>query len=168
MVALHSTAQFHLQLVRIGKEIRPGSAYFLKILFVFISVYLALRNQFIANNTQINIKSIGQYSDKPNGALQCITDRKPCCFSPIARYGEWYLPNGTTVPRQGNGSESDLEFYRNRGDNGRVYLNRPTNNSITALTPTGQFCCEVPDATGINQILCVLIGKLCLIIIMLK
>ena len=67
------------------------------------------------------------------------------------------------MPIQGNGSESDLEFYRNRGDNGRVYLNRPTNNNITALTPTGRFCCEVPDATGVNQTLCVLIGKLCLI-----
>ena len=55
-------------------------------------------------------------------------------------------------------SESDMEFYRNRGDNGRVYLNRPTNNNI--MSPTGQFCCEVSDVTGVNQTLCVVIGKL--------
>jgi hypothetical protein len=59
------------------------------------------------------------------------------------------------VPLQ---SESDLVFYRNRGVNGRVYLNHPTN--ITAMTPIGRFCCEVPDATGTDQTLCVLIGKL--------
>ena len=68
------------------------------------------------------------------------------------------------VPKRGYGSESDLEFYRNRGDNGQVYLNRPTNNNITAVTPIGRFCCEVPDTTGINQILCVLIGKLYVVI----
>ena len=125
----------------------------------FIGVYLALRNQFIANNTQINIRSIGQYSDNPNGALQCITDRKPCCYNPNHRYGEWYLPNGMLVHIRGIKPESDVEFYRNRGDNGRVYLNCPTNNDITAMTPTGRFCCEVPDATDTNQTLCVIIGN---------
>ena len=125
----------------------------------FIGVYLTLRDRFIANNTQINIKNIGQYFENPNGALQCITDRKPCCYNGRWRRGEWHLPNGTQVPIRGFGSESDLEFYRNRGDNGQVYLNRPTNNDITAETPIGRFCCEVPDATGIDQTLCVLIGK---------
>jgi hypothetical protein len=120
----------------------------------FIGVYLTLNDRFIANNTQINIRNIGQYTDNPNGALQFITDRKPCCFSP--RYGEWHLPNGTLVPKQSYASEVDLEFYRSRENNGRVYLNRRTNN----MTPTGQFCCEVPDVTNINQTLCVLIGKL--------
>ena len=52
---------------------------------------------------------------------------------------------------------SDTVFFRNRGDNGEVYLNRPNNAS---LTQTGRFCCEVPDATGNNQTLCVIIGKL--------
>ena len=60
----------------------------------------------------------------------------------------------------GNNPESDVEFYRNRGDNGQVYLNRPTNNNITTMSPTGRFCCEVSDATGIHQTLCVVIGKL--------
>ena len=33
-------------------------------------------------------------------------------------------------------------FYRNRGDDGTVNLNRLNTNVIT---PTGLFCCEVPD-----------------------
>ena len=70
------------------------------------------------------------------------------------------------VHARGNKPESDVEFYRSRGDNGRVYLNRPTNNNnnITTMTPTGRFCCTVPDATGVNQILCVVIGKLNIIL----
>ena len=52
---------------------------------------------------------------------------------------------------------SDMAFFRSRGDNGEVYLNRPNNAS---LFQTGQFCCEVPDATNTNQTLCVIIGKL--------
>ena len=58
-------------------------------------------------------------------------------------------------------TESDMEFYRNRENNGRVYLNRRT---ITAMTPVGHFCCEVPDAANVNQTLCVFIGKLNIII----
>ena len=124
----------------------------------FAGVYLALRNQlFIANNTQINIRSIGLSSDNPNGALQCITDRKHCCYDLSHRHGEWYLPNGMVVHHQWDG---DVGFYRNRGDNGRVYLNHPTINDTTTMSPTGRFCCEVPDATGVNQTICALIGKL--------
>ena len=159
-MALHPAIQFHLQLVRNWKKKIIRFCLLFENFICLVGVYLALRNQFIANNTQINIRSIGQYSDKPNGALQCITDKKPCCYDLSSRHGEWHLPNGTLVPVRGNRSESDLEFYRNRGDNGQVYFNQPTDNNITALTPTGRFCCEVPDATGVTRTLCVLIGKL--------
>ena len=115
-------------------------------------VYLALRSQFIANNTQIHIRSIGMSSDDPNSALQCITDKNPCCLSQNPQHGEWYLPNRRVV----QGDKSDTAFYRYRGDNGEVYLNRPTNVSVSQ---TGRFCCEVPDATDTNQTLCVIIGK---------
>ena len=117
----------------------------------FAGVYLALRNQFIANNTQINIRSIGQYSDNPNSAPQCITDRKPCCFGQNSQHGEWYLPDGRLV----QGSSSHSTFYRGRGNYGEVYLNRPPDVG----SPTGQYCCEVPDATGTNQMLCMTIGN---------
>ena len=51
-------------------------------------------------------------------------------------------------------------FYRNRGPgarDGTVNLNRV---STDVRSPTGQFCCEVPDANDINQHVCVNIGEL--------
>ena len=68
------------------------------------------------------------------------------------------VPTGTLVPRRGYRPDSKMEFYRNRGDNGQVFLNRITND-IDNIT-TGRFCCEVPDTTGVNHTLCVLIGNL--------
>ena len=120
-------------------------------------VYLALRGVHIANNSNINIRNIGQTSDNPNGALQCITDKTRCCLSQNPRHGEWYLPNGDLV----QGSTSSAAFYRTRGDNGEVTLNRPSD----VESPTGPFCCEVPDFTNTNQTLCVNIGKLHIIYI---
>ena len=118
---------------------------------IFSGVYLALRGVQILNNSNINVRNISQSSDDPNGVLQCITDRTRCCLSQSPRHGEWYLPNGELV----QGTTSNLEFYRNRGDNGEVSLNRPSN----VESPTGLFCCEVADATGTNQTLCVNIGE---------
>ena len=117
---------------------------------IFPGVYLALRDEHIANNSYINTRNIGQTSDDPNGALQCITDRMMCC-SQNPRRGEWYLPNGSLV----QGTASSVSFYRNRGGNGEVFLNRPSG----VESPTGLFCCEVPDDTNTNQTLCVNIGK---------
>ena len=115
-------------------------------------VSLSLGGVHITNNSYINIRNIiGQTSDNPNGALQCITDIILCCFSQNPRLGEWYQPNGALV----QGTTSTTTFYRARGDNGAVSLNQP----IDVESPTGQFCCEVPDATNTNQTLCVNIGK---------
>lgn len=120
------------------------------LILYFSGVYLALRNQFIANNSQVNIVSIGLSSDNPNGALQCITDRTDSCCSDgyYSQFGEWYLPDGTLVQR-GNSA-----FFRNGGDNGEVFLNRPSSTT----SPTGQFCCKIVDAVNKRQILCVIIG----------
>ena len=115
-------------------------------------VYLTLRGVHIANNSNINIRNIGQTSDNPNGALQCITDKTRCCLSQNPRLGEWYLPNGVLVQE----TTSTSAFYRTREDNGEVSLNRP--NGV--LSPNGLFCCEVPDATNTNQTLCVNSGML--------
>ena len=56
------------------------------------------------------------------------------------------------------GTTSTTAFYRIRGANGEVSLNRPS--GIESPTACGRFCCEVPDATNINQTLCVNIGML--------
>ena len=80
-----------------------------------IGVYLSLGNQVISNNSQVNIKSLS--SDHSSGALQCITDRSPCCLS--SGRGEWYLPNAATI----GGNSSATMYYTRRGDNGEVILN---------------------------------------------
>ena len=113
-------------------------------------VYLALRGVHITNNSNINIRNIGQSSDSPNGALQCITDNLQCCSQNAGR-GEWYQPNGALV----QGTTSTTAFYRTRGANGEVFLNRPSG----VESPIGFFCCEVSDATSTIQTLCVNIGK---------
>ena len=83
--------------------------------------------------------------------LQCVTDRKLCCDTTPNRFGEWYFPNGT-IPGYAT------SYYRLRGDDGTINLNRLTSD---VTHPTGQFCCVVPDATDIYQTLCINISKFC-------
>ena len=92
------------------------------------------------NNSVIPITNIGQT------ALQCVTDKRPCCKN--SAVGQWYFPNGTTVPIQGVATT----FYRARGDDGTVNLNRQVNSNI--VSPSGLFCCVVPDAVGVDEIVC--------------
>ena len=103
------------------------------------------------NNSVILITEVGKTDTSVMNGLQCITDKRPCCSKPN-RTGEWYFPgDGGMVPKLMNAKT----FYRNRGDNGAVNLNR-LNDSVTM--PTGRFCCEIPDATDSNVTLCATIG----------
>ena len=103
------------------------------------------------NNSDILITEIGQTNTTSNNGLQCITDKRSCCRS--ARLGEWLFPdNGAMVPILGNAET----FYRTRGDDGTVNLNR-VNNDV--MMPTGRFCCVVPDDNDANQRVCANIGK---------
>ena len=103
-----------------------------------------------ANNSLIHITEIGETTD----SVQCVTDRRPCCAAIEGRAGEWYFPDGTRVPVIGSGATMATTFYRNRGDDGTVNLNRLNN----VIMPTGLFCCEVPDTAGADQTLCAEIG----------
>ena len=77
-----------------------------------------------------------------DAALQCTTNRANCCRSRDGQaVGYFYFPNGTEVPILG--FVSDIRtYYRNRGI-GFIRLNRRPNGTIT-----GQFRCEIPDASG--------------------
>ena len=124
-----------------------------------VGVYLSLRGTVRANNSTILITEIGEtnttISSTKNNGLQCVTDRMPCCRHAY-RVGEWFFPDGNVVPVET--SIIGLPIYRNRGrDDGTVNLNRQNNN---VLSPTGQFCCVVPDATDTNRTLCAYIGEL--------
>ena len=85
------------------------------------------------NNSIVNIEEVGEGVD----AVACQTDRRPCCGTPPYRFGEWYYPNGSRVPVEGEGAL----FYRNRNDNGLVLLHQ----RYHSLYPIGLYCCVLPD-----------------------
>ena len=109
-------------------------------------VYLKLKGVVQTNNSVILVTEIGETGD----AVQCITDRMPCCSSNGAS-GQWSFPNGEQV-----GAVSTDSFYLTRGsnDDGTVRLNR---NNI--ISPTGLFCCVLPDAVGVDQTQCINISE---------
>ena len=73
-----------------------------------------------------------------------------------SRAGEWFFPdNGGVVPVIGAGGSMGTTFYRTRGDDGTVNLNR-VNNDV--MMPTGRFCCVVPDAILPEVTMCANIG----------
>ena len=119
----------------------------------YTGVYVRQNGIFLANNSAISISDIGSAD---NNRVQCVTDRMPCCRSQanIPAVGEWFFPGDVGgVPILDGGATT---FYRNRGDDGTVNLLRVSND---VMMPTGQFCCVVPDATGVNQWACVTIGE---------
>ena len=78
----------------------------------------------------------------------------PCCAAFNDKAGEWYFPDETPVPGPLQGLA--ITFYRNRGDDGTVNLNRLSG----IMMPTGKFCCEIPDSIGVTDRVCANIGKL--------
>ena len=99
------------------------------------------------NGSTVSRTDIGEGA----AALQCTTDRAGCCST--LRAGEFYFPDGTMVPILG-ADPSIHTIYRSR-DNGFIRLNR-INNGME----TGQFRCEIPDASGILVNLFINIGRL--------
>ena len=69
-----------------------------------------------------------------------MTTRTDCCtnMKGETRNGEWYYPNGDEVLTKG----MNQDFYRNRKTQ-QVILNRRNN----AMSPTGNFCCELMNPT---------------------
>ena len=88
------------------------------------------------------ITDIGDVAD--GSRLICTTTVRPCCKD--GKQGEWYYPDGTVVPD----STENEDFFRNRGDDGEVRLNRIRNN---AISPTGIFHCELPVSDNVTQTL---------------
>ena len=105
------------------------------------------------NNSVILITEIGETNATSNKGLQCITDRRPCCAAQSNRHGEWIFPDGSNVPGI---IQNPTSFYRNRGDDGTVTLNR-LNSDV--MMPTGRFYCVVPDATSTDVTVCADIGE---------
>ena len=116
-------------------------------------VYFSLRGRVYSNNSVILITEIGQ----SNNGLQCVTDRMQCCQYPYGA-GQWFYPNGGTVSSYYYYYYAYYygeSFYRTRSDDSSVILYR-YNSDI--MSPTGLFCCMLPDARGNEQTLCANIG----------
>ena len=123
-------------------------------LFVHVGVYLSFNDRsYYSNNGEIIITGIGT-TKRPavNGEgapLLCYTDNAQCCNS--SELGRWFLPDGSLI-----GTESEAgDFYIDRGQS-VVSLNRRNN----ATSPTGRFCCEIPNARSINNRVCANLGEL--------
>ena len=115
-----------------------------------VSVQLIFRGVSYPNNSVLLLNDIGQFST--GSAILFTTNRSPCCST--NGIGEWYYPNGSLVPNNAAGQG----FFRTRGKNQTIYLNRRNN----AQSPTGSFCCELPDDSDVTHRLCVtfLIGMM--------
>ena len=90
-----------------------------------------------------------------DAALQCTTDSTTCCTrdNGETRAGEFYFPDDSVVPT--SGSAPSNSYYRSRSSR-LIGLNRRP-----AATQTGQFRCEIPDASGTTVNLFINIGMLC-------
>ena len=116
-------------------------------------MYLYLHGRiYISNSSYIDIDDIAEGNE---AALLCVTDLTQCCHEDIdtlgdAILGQWFYPNGTDVPVDGKGSD----VYSSKGLS-IVRINRRNN----IRSPTGLYCCEVPDATNTLRRVCANIGK---------
>jgi hypothetical protein len=108
---------------------------------IHAGVYFELNNIIYPNNSAVPLLNIGT----DTSALQCHTNKENCCGTPGMRYGEFYYPNGTTVPIEGE----KYGMYRNRGDH-HIRLNRRP-SARDADTIAGEYRCEIPDEAGNTQ-----------------
>ena len=78
-----------------------------------------------------------------DAALLCTTDRVGCCRASgnVAAAGQFYFPNDTQVSIAAD--STFRSYYRNRGAR-LIRLNRRPNGDVV----TGEFRCEIPDASG--------------------
>ena len=109
----------------------------------------------LVNGTgQICVSDIGLGSDdltEAGDALVCVTDNTTCCRADDGSpggVGEWFInemmvPGLTVMP-------SEIVF-RNRGT-GLVRLNVQSGDTLQQV---GEYCCEIPDNSGVTQRLCV-------------
>ena len=119
--------------------------------YAYAAVYLSQSGRFIEPDSNILITDIGT---SPPQQLVCTSDRKPCCQDQ-PQYGEWKFPDGNQVKHITEGQPAT--FHRDRNNGGNVNLYRVSSD---VMSPNGKFCCEIEDATHMNQTLCVNLGKL--------
>ncbi len=109
-------------------------------------VLIALGGRLYSNNSVVFIEDIGD--DVRNNtalfqgnALNCITDKTPCCESQGNVSGHWFFPNGSIVS-----TDSSNEVFISRGDNPAVKLKYQG-----GVFEPGIYRCQVPDQQNVMQ-----------------
>ena len=126
-------------------------------------VSLSLRGITIYNNTYLSLSDIGGFVG--DEALQCHTDNINCCDSGHNEnesvLAEWYYTNGSKVAsidgfdnsnNESNFSTSDGFFARKSQSLIALFSGRDS-------TEMGRYCCKIQDQNGLNQMMCVNLGK---------
>ena len=109
-------------------------------------VWFSLRGRIYQNNSVVTLGDIGENDT----ALLCMTTFTACCRAPYtvengSGLGNWYFPNGTTVPSSGVSSRgTHWDFYRTIGQM-VVVLNRRRGGV------EGIYSCKIPDSTNVTQ-----------------
>ena len=117
------------------------------ILIYSIGIFISLNGTLIEPESKIFIGDIHQ--------LVCITDKNPCCKHPNST-GDWIFPDGVIIGNNNNKSNTE-DFYTDKGHDGNISLYRFADDVVS---PTGRFCCMIPDATNKIYTLCVNIGEI--------
>ena len=109
----------------------------------------------LTNGTgQICVRDIGLGSDsatEAGDALVCVTDNTMCCRNADGSpggVGEWFM-NEMMVPALT--AMPSANVFRNRGT-GLVRLNVLSGHTLTQV---GDYCCEIPNFSGVKRRLCV-------------
>ena len=115
------------------------------------NVTFSFKSTTYQNNSLVTLENIGEGDD----ALFCITELTACCQPPYngemePDIGNRFFPNGTRVPNEHVNVTSGLEwdFYTTRGHN-MVFMHRRRGGE------NGIYHCEIPDALGVIQTMCI-------------
>ena len=113
-------------------------------------VYLSLGGTKIANNSFVDIDSIGS---NDTSALLCHTNKLDCCnYMSLneTEQGNWYFDNGTAHEEITATNTSNMLFVSNRGQGViRLLLNHLVDNNTETMI--GHFYCLISDANGTDH-----------------
>ena len=97
--------------------------------------YVSFMNQILANHSYVDISQVGRPVDGGEG-IQCITDLSTCCRAANGPHrGDWYFPNGTTLP----GPAHKVDTFEVRLSQGLDLRRKSGANSTTGI-----YRCDIP------------------------
>ena len=97
--------------------------------------YVSFMGENLANHSYVDLTLVGTDGSDPGNNVRCHTDLSSCCSSSQGIHrGDWYFPDGSSVPRLV--ATGDIVRYRGAQ---RVDLHRRNN----AMSPSGIYRCDI-------------------------